>query len=112
MAVADIAYLPIDPNAGYPQRFRCRIGGILLDFTIRYNFEGDYYTATIRDQDGDVIVHGKPFVYGAALLDGITDPRLPDVQIVTADMAGVRTRAGQAEFMRDVFPWLMEPVIS
>lgn len=112
MAVADMAYLPIDPNAGYPQRFRCRIGGILLDFTIRYNFEGDYYTAAIRDQDGDVIVHGKPFVYGLDLLDGVNDPRLPGVAIVSADLAGIRTKAGRSEFMHDVLPWIMEPVIS
>ena len=110
--MAQISYLPINPDAGYPQRFTCRVGGVLLDFTIRYNYEGDFYTATIRDQDGDIIVHGKPFVYGADLLDGVSDPRLPDVEIVTADLAGVRTGAGQAEFMRDVFPWLMEPVIS
>ena len=110
--MAQISYLPINPDAGYPQRFTCRVGGVLLDFTIRYNHEGDFYTATIRDQEGNVIVHGKPFVYGADLLDGVSDPRLPDVEIVTADLAGVRTGAGQAEFMRDVFPWLMEPVIS
>ena len=110
--MAQISYLPISPDAGFPQRFGCRVGGVLLDFTIRHNYEGDFYTATVRDQGGDVIVYNKPFVYGADLLDSVSDPRLPDVQIVTADMAGIRTRAGQAEFMRDVFPWLIEPVIA
>lgn len=110
--MAQISHLPINPDAGYPQRFSCRAGGVLLDFTIRYNHEGDFFTATIRDGEGDVIVHGKPFVYGADLLDGINDPRLPGVQIIPADLAGARTKVGRAEFMRDVFPWLMEPVIS
>lgn len=110
--MAQISHLPINPDAGYPQRFSCRVGGVLLDFIIRYNHEGDFYTATILDQEGDVIVHGKPFIYGADLLDGIEDARLPAVPIISADLAGTQTVAGKREFMRDVFPWIMEPVIS
>lgn len=109
--MATIKYLPIDPSRGFPQRFRCRIGGVLLDFEIRYNSEADFYTATVRDQSGDVIVYGKPFVYGADLFDSVSDPRLPAVPIIPADVAGARERAGRAEFMVDVFPIIFEPVM-
>ena len=105
-----LAYLPIDLNAGFPQRFRCQVGGVLLDFEIRYNSEADFYTATVRDESGDVIVYGRPFVYGSNLFESVSDPRLPDVSVVPADMAGVRERVGQQEFMRDVFPFILAPL--
>lgn len=108
--MARIAHLPIDPAAGFPQRFRCRVGGVMLDWEIRYNAEGDFYTATIRDRDGDVIVYDKPFIYGSDLLEDVHDPRLPAVPIVPADLAGVHDQAGRDEFMVDVYPWIMEPV--
>ena len=105
-----LAYLPIDPTAGFPQRFRCRVAGALLDFEIRYNSEGDFFTATIRDEDGDVIVYNKPFVYGANLFESVSDPRVPDVPIIPADLAGVRERVGQQEFLVDVFPFILMPI--
>ncbi len=105
-----LAYLPIDPAAGFPQRFKCRVVGALLDFEIRYNSEGDFFTATIRDEDGDVIIYGRPFVYGSNLFESVSDPRVPPVPIVPADVAGVRDRVGQAEFMVDVFPFIMQPL--
>lgn len=105
-----LAYLPIDPAAGFPQRFRCQVGGVLLDFEIRYNSEADFYTATVRDESGDVIVYGRPFVYGSNLFESVSDPRLPDVPVVPADLAGVRERVGQQEFMRDVFPFILAPL--
>lgn len=104
-----LAYLPIDPDA-MPQRFRCQVDGVLLDFEIRYNSEGDFYTATIRDQNGDVIVYGRPFVYGSNLFESVSDPRLPAVPVVPADLAGVRERVGQQEFMVDVFPFILTPL--
>lgn len=110
--MAAVQYLPIDRERGFPQRFHCRIGGVLLEFEIRYNPESDFYTATVRDQDGDVIVYGRPFVYGSNLFESVSDPRLPDVPIVPADVAGVRERAGQAEFMVDVVPIIFDPVIA
>ena len=105
-----LAYLPIDPAAGFPQRFRCQVGGVLLDFEIRYNSEADFYTATVRDESGDVIVYGRPFVYGSNLFESVSDPRLPDVAVVPADLAGVQERVGQREFMRDVFPFILAPL--
>lgn len=109
--MATVKYLPIDPSRGFPQRFRCRIGGVLLDFEISYNPEADFYTATVRDQDGNVIIYGKPFVYGSNLFEAVADPRLPDVPIIPADVAGMRDRVGQAEFMVDVLPIIFEPVV-
>lgn len=105
-----LAYLPIDPAAGFPQRFRCRVAGTLLDFEIRYNSEADFYTATVRDETGDVIVYGRPFVYGSNLFESVSDPRVPPVPIVPADVAGVRDRVGWAEFMVDVFPFIVQPL--
>ena len=105
-----LSYLPIDPAAGFPQRFRCRVAGVLLDFEIRYNSEGDFFTATIRDEDGDAIVYGRPFVYGSNLFESVSDPRLPTIPVVPADIAGVRDRAGEREFMQDVFPFIVLPL--
>jgi|SRR5690606_11413251 len=105
-----LAYLPIHPAAGFPQRFRCRVAGVLLDFEIRYNSEGDFFTATVRDETGDVIVYGRPFVYGSNLFESVSDPRVPPVPIVPADVAGVRDRVGRAEFMVDVLPFIVQPL--
>lgn len=105
--MAKITYLPIDPRVGFPQRFSCRIGGVLLIFIIHYNAEGDFYTATILDKDEDVIVHNKPFIYGSDLFDGVVDDRLPQVPIATADLAGKYDHAGKSSFMVEVFPWIM-----
>lgn len=105
--MAKITYLPIDLKVGLPQRFSCRIGGTLLIFIIHYNAEGDFYTATILDQDEDVIVYNKPFIYGSDLFDGVEDDRLPSVPVATADLAGHYDDAGKNTFMTEVFPWLL-----
>ena len=105
-----LAYLPIDPAAGFPQRLRCQVAGILLDFEIRYNSEGDFFTATVRDAAGDVVVYGRPFVYGSNLFESVSDPRVPPVPIVPADVAGIRDRAGRQEFMQDVLPFIVLPL--
>lgn len=105
-----LAYLPIDPDADYPQRFRCRVAGVLLDFEIQYNSEGDFYTATVRDEDGDIIVYNRPFVYGSNLFESVSDPRLSPVPVVPADVAGIRDRVGRREFMQDVLPFIVLPL--
>src|SRR5690606_41450310 len=100
----------IEPAAGFPQRFRCGVAGVLRDFEICYISEGDFFTATVRDEAGDVIVYGRPFVYGSNLFESVSDPRLPAVPILPADVAGVRDRVGRAEFMVDVFPFIVQPL--
>lgn len=108
--MARVARLPVDVEVGFPQRFQCRVSGVILGFEIRYNPVADVYTADIMDRDDDTIVHGKPIIYGADLLEGIEDDRLPDVMIVAADPAGVHEHAGQGAFGVDVHLWIMEPV--
>lgn len=108
--MARIGRLPIDPAVGFPQRFQCRIAGVLLGFEVRYNAMGDFFTIDIMDQDGDVIVSGKPIVYGADLLEGIVDDRLPGVMIVAADTAGVHDRVGRDALGVDVHLYIMEPI--
>lgn len=109
--MAQVRRLPIDPVLGFPQRFQCRVSGVLLGFEVRYNAEGDFYTIDIYDQGGNVIVHGKPVVYGSDLLESIIDDRLPDVMIIAADTAGAHDSAGKGVFGVDVHLWIMEPVI-
>lgn len=108
--MARIARLPIDTAAGFPQRFQCRVSGVTLGFELRYNPEGDFYTATITDREGDVIVQSKPIVYGADLFGSIADGRLPSVMIIPADRAGAYEHAGQGALGIDVHLWIMEPV--
>lgn len=104
--------LPIDVNAGFPQRFQTRVAGVLLTFEVRYNGMADMYTMDIYDQDGEPIVYGRPVVYGANLLDGIVDDRLPPVAIVAGDTAGKHDRAGKGVFGIDVHLWISQPVGS
>lgn len=108
--MATISHLPIDVNVGFPQRFKCRVAGVLLEFECRYNPNGDVYTMDIYDQDGNVIVYGKPIVYGSNLLDGIVDDRLPPVAIVAGDTANKHQRAGKGVFGVDVHLWISEPI--
>lgn len=108
--MARISRLPIDVEAGFPQRFQCRIAGVLLGFEVRYNPAGDFYTVDIMDQTGDVIVHAKPVIYGADLFAGVVDDRLPDVMLIAADTAGAHEHAGHGALGVDVHLWVMGPV--
>lgn len=102
--------LPVDVGAGFPQRFQTRVAGVLLRFEVRYNGVADLYTVDIYDQRGEPIVYGRPVIYGANLLDGIVDDRLPPVRIVPADMAGKRQYVGRDVFGVEVHLWISEPV--
>lgn len=110
--MAQISHLPVDVEVGFPQRFRCRVAGVMLEFEARYNPDGDFYTIDIYDQDGDVIVYGKPVVYGADLLAGVVDDRLPAVAIVAGDTANRHQHAGKGVFGVDVHLWISEPMES
>lgn len=100
--MARVMKLPINPETGFPQRFQCRVGGVLLGFEVRYNSEGDFYTVDIFDREDDVIVYGKPIIYGSDLFDGIVDERLPDVAIIPADMAGAHESVDEGVLGTDV----------
>ena len=109
--MAQVRRLPVDIDAGFPQRFQCRVAGVLLGVEVRYNSEGDFYTIDVYDAEGSPIVLGKTVVYGADLLGGIVDDRLPDVMIVAANTAGAHDSAGKGDFGVDVHLWIMEPVV-
>jgi len=103
-----LQYLPIKTSS-LPDSFRVSIAGVRLRFTIHYNPEGDFYTATIADRQGELILSHRPFVYGADLLAGVVDDRLPkDVHIIPLDIAGVQSVCNKATFMVDVFPFIFE----
>lgn len=100
-------YLPVKTSS-LPDAFRMSIEGVRLRFTVHYNPEGDFYTITIADSQGDVILSHRPLVYGADLLAGVVDSRLPKgVHIVPFDTAGVRDTVNRATFMADVFAFIL-----
>lgn len=98
--------LPLDIGAGFPQRFECRVAGVILGFEFRYNSEGDFYTVDIFDGSGAGIVEGVPVVYGSDILAGIVDDRLPEASIIVADTAGQRGHAGRGALGVDVLLWI------
>lgn len=106
--MAQLTYLPIRPERGFPQKFQCRIRRVMLEFVVRYNAEGDFYTIDVLDQDGDPIIYGRPVIYGADVLDGIIDDRLPLVSLIAADLAGQRHNVGQGTLGEDVQLWVVD----
>lgn len=104
-----ISTLPINPDAGFPQQFECRVAGTLLRFIVRHNGEGDFYTVDILDSDDAPIAYGKPIVYGSDLFDGIVDDRLPDVVVLPVDMADAHQSVGAGNLGTDVQMLILEP---
>lgn len=101
-----LQYLPIKISS-MPDSFRISLAGIRLRFTVHYNSVGDFYTATIADSGGNTILSHRPFVYGADLLAGVVDDRLPKgVHIIPLDIAGVQSFCNKATVMKDVFPFI------
>lgn len=104
----ELRYLPVRASR-LPDAFRVSIGGRRLRFTVRYNSEGDMFTVTVADNQGNVIVENRPLVYGADLFSDIVDSRIPArVHIVPFDTAGKHDVVNRSNFMVDVFPFILE----
>lgn len=106
--MARLEYVPVNVERGFPQRFECRVAGALLGFEFRYNAEGNFYTADIFDSDEQLIVFGKPVVYGSDLLADLIHDGLPAASLVALDLAGKETHAGKGVFGVDVQLWIVE----
>lgn len=106
--MAQLAYLPISPERGFPQKFQCRIRRVMMEFVVRYNAEGDFYTLDVLDQDGVPIVYGRPVIYGTDVLEGVVDDRLPAVSLIAADLAGRRHEVGRGALGEDVQLWVVD----
>jgi hypothetical protein len=99
--MADQQAIPIDKD-DIPYRFDISLAGEIFTFEAHYNARFDYYSLDV-EKDGDVLVNGEKVVYGRPLFSGLNDARLPKVEIIPYDVAGIETRAGYDQLGVTVF---------
>lgn len=98
--------IPIDKTA-VPYRFDIQLAGELFTFEVHYNARFDFFTVHL-EKGGQRIVDGDKIVYGRRMFSGLNDPRLPAVEIVPKDVAGIETRAGYDQMGTTVFLFISE----
>lgn len=98
--------VPIDAGA-VPYRFDIELEAELFTFEVHYNTTGDYFTVNL-ERDGEVLVNGKKLTYGSPLFGSLADARLPKVDLVPQDVAGIETRVGMSNLGRTVFLFIGE----
>lgn len=106
--MADDYAVMIDTSA-VPYRFDIELGGDLFTFEVHYNTIGDYFTVHL-ERDGAVLVYGKKLTYGEPLFGSLSDSRLPSVELVPRDVAGLETRVSMANLGVTVFLFIGEAV--
>ncbi|WP_407460064.1 phage baseplate plug protein [Lactobacillus gallinarum] len=90
-------YVPVDID-DLPDIFDIRLAGEVYTFRIDYNDIADYYTVTIWNADGDLLLTQQPLILGELVGYDLPDVRLPRVDLRVMDETDQATDAGKAVF--------------
>lgn len=98
-------YIPVDVN-DLPDIFDINLAGDTYTFRLDYNSIADYYTATIWDNLGNLLLTQQPLILGELVGYDLPDQRLPRIDIRIMDETGQATDAGKDEFGYNVQMYL------
>lgn len=93
-------YIPVDTD-DLPDIFDINLAGGTYTFRIDYNEVSDYYTCTIWDSDGNLLLSQQPLLLGELVGWDRADNRLPRIDIRVMDETGHATDAGDGNFGDD-----------
>lgn len=90
-----------------PYRFEIDLSGAVFAFEVNYNSEYDFFTVDV-ELDGEVLITGNKLVYGVPLFSYSSDERLPQVEIIPFDEAGITQEVTWATLGEMVFLYVFE----
>lgn len=95
-------YVPIDVD-DLPEQFDYEIDDIDYIFEIKYNEQGDFFTAGIALDDGTWIVRDWKMILNQTLFFNISDERLPTTDLTPMDESGQASEISITNFGDTVF---------
>lgn len=98
-------YIDFNKNE-IPVIFDINLGSQTFTMGLNYNRTNDFFTASLWDAAGKVIVLGEKIVLGVPLFNDLIDERLPGITIVPMDESGHEKRVGWDNFCVTVFLYL------
>ncbi|MDR4997897.1 phage baseplate plug family protein [Brevibacillus parabrevis] len=90
-----------------PYRFEIDLSGVVFTLEANYNSEYDFFTVDV-ERDGEVLITGNKLVYGVPLFSYSSDERLPQVEIVPYDEAGITQEVTWSTLGETVFLYVFE----
>lgn len=98
-------YIDLDVNEinEHPVQFDIELSGKTYSMIFSYNSYADYYSCSLYDAYNVPLVLTEKLVYGMALFDDITDPRLPLERLVPLDESGRESDVTKENFGKTVF---------
>ncbi len=81
-------------------RFRSRLDGVYYGIRMLYNVRGAYWTVTLTNSEGDLLLEGMKLTEGQDLLAQFKDTRLPPGQLFVDDTAGLDLDPGRDDLGR------------
>lgn len=51
-----------------PYQFQIQLGGKRYSMEIQYNMVGQFFTCTLYDANGSVLIYGEPLIYGKSVV--------------------------------------------
>lgn len=102
-------YIDIDLEE-VPYRFEIDLAenGEIYTLEVHYNYDHDFFTFDLS-KNGEIIAYGQKAVFGVPLFSGVSDTRLPAVNIVPRTLDGTDARCGWDELGTTVF-LMVEPL--
>lgn len=90
-------YIPVDTD-DLPDIFDISLAGEVYTLRIDYNELADYYTITIWNADGDLLLNQQPLVLGELVGYELPDKRLPRIDLRMMDETDQAKSAGKGDF--------------
>lgn len=95
-------YLPIEKSKNKTDSFIIELDNDNYIFEFYYNQLGEYFAFNLYDVDQKPIILGKKIVYNQNILEGVIDKRIPNVEIIPADVTAENNQITYGNLMESV----------
>ncbi|WP_105965000.1 phage baseplate plug family protein [Apilactobacillus micheneri] len=99
----DYIDLDVDEINDHPIQFDIELSNKTYSMVFKYNSYADCYYCSLYDAYDVPLVMSEKLVYGMALFENITDPRLPLERLIPLDESNTQSEVNKETFGKTVF---------